>query len=526
MAHGKESPRQKMIGMMYLVLTAMLALNVSKEVLDAFTLVDDGLSTTTQNFAAENEGLYARMYTENELNPTKVGDWKNRADQVKASSDELYEFMNQCKIEIVQVKDEEAIHDGVVHLADVKLKDDNNIPAAIMLVNKRGEELKAKIIEHREFMLGMVDDHETYKTTIEAIEGILSTEVPEMGLHSGSKKGVTPTWESTYFEHLPLASVITILSKMQGDVRNVESEMLSYLLDQIDAGDFNMNVVEAVVIPTSNYVFKGQEYRAQVFLAAYDSTKMPEVKLEGGQLLPVEGGKGIYSTSYNTTGIRKWGGTIEIENNGALITKHFSAEFEVAEANATISATGMNVFYRGIPNPVAISAGGVAERDVIARISSGNITPVRPGEYIVKPGVQKDIATISVYANIDGSQKLMSRSDFRVYDLPKPDAIVQGIRGSEGALTVGKLSQLKVVEAKAEDFVFEVDYQVLSFEVAFQGQGGIWSTMPSSSGRFTTDQKDLFRQLRSGQRIMIEKIKATGPDGVIRNLNSVTITVR
>jgi hypothetical protein len=108
-----------------------------------------------------------------------------------------------------------------------------------------------------------------------------------MGLHTGSKKGATPTWESTYFEHLPLASVITILSKMQGDVRNVESEMLSYLLDQIDAGDFNMNVVEAVVIPNSNYVFKGQEYKAQVFLAAYDSTKMPEVKLQGGQMLPI-----------------------------------------------------------------------------------------------------------------------------------------------------------------------------------------------------------------------------------------------
>jgi len=298
------------------------------------------------------------------------------------------------------------------------------------------------------------------------------------------------------------------------------------LLDQIDAGDFKMNVLEAVVIPNSSYVFKGQEYRAEIFLAAYDSTKMPEVKLTGGQMLPIEGGKGIYSTSYNTTGIRTWGGTIHIESDGVTISRSFEEKFEVAEANATISATGMNVFYRGIPNPVAISAGGVAERDVVARISSGNITRVRPGEYVVKPGVQKDKATVSVYANIDGTQKLMSRSDFRVYDLPKPDAIVEGIRGSEGALTVGKLSQLQVVNAEAKDFVFEVDYEVTSFVIAFQGQGGIWSTMPSSNERFTSAQKELFRQLRSGQRIMIEKIKATGPDGVIRNLNSVTITVR
>jgi len=120
----------------------------------------------------------------------------------------------------------------------------------------------------------------------------------------------------------------------------------------------------------------------------------------------------------------------------------------------------------------------------------------------------------------------MSRAEFRVYDLPKPDAVVEGIQGSSGALTVGALSRLQNVRAEAEDFVFEVEYKVQSFEVAFSGSGGIWSSLPSSSDRFTGEQKDLFRQLRAGQRIMVEKIKASGPDGVIRNLNSITITVR
>jgi len=526
MAHGKETPRQKMIGMMYLVLTAMLALNVSKEVLDAFTLVDDGLGTTTRNFAAENNALYARMDTEYQLNQDKVGDWKTRADEVKAHSNELYEFINQCKVEIVQVKDEEAIHDGEVHLADVNIKDDNNIPAEIMLVNNRGIELKGKIEEYREFLLTMVDDKETYSTTIEAIEGILSTEVPELGLHAGSKKGATPTWESTYFEFLPLASVITILSKMQGDIRNVESEMLSYLLDQIDAGDYNMNVLEAVVIPNSNYVFVGQEYKAQVFLAAYDSTNVPEVVLTNGTQLTVEAGKGIYSTKSSATGIKKWGGTIQLDDGGKTVSKSFTAEYEVAKANATISATGMNVFYRGIPNPVAISAGGVAERDVVARISAGNISRKSAGVYEVKPGVQGDKAIISVYADVDGSRKLMGQSEFRVLPLPTPDATVEGIRGSQGALSAGALSRLQEVVAEAKDFVFEVEYEIESFELAFQGTGGIWSTMPSNSESFTNDQKVLFQQLKSGQRIMIEKIKASGPDGIIRNLNSITITVR
>jgi len=336
MAHGKETPRQKMIGMMYLVLTAMLALNVSKEVLDAFTLVDGGLTITTQNFAAKNDGLYDKFNMAFEKNPEKVGDWKTRADEVKARSNELYEFMNECKVEIVQVKDEDAIIDGEVHLAEVKLKDNNNIPAEIMVLGPKGTELKNKIDEHREFLLSMIDDKEKYETTVGAIEGILSTDVPESMYH-GNKKGVTPTWESTFFEHLPLASVITLLSKMQGDVRNVEADMLNFLLGQVDAGDFKMNVIEPVVIVKSNYVFKGQTYHAEVFLAAYDSTNIPEVKLENGTLLETNGGKGIYEISYNNIGIKKWGGVISIEQDGMVTSKPFSAEFEVAEANATVS---------------------------------------------------------------------------------------------------------------------------------------------------------------------------------------------
>jgi hypothetical protein len=175
---------------------------------------------------------------------------------------------------------------------------------------------------------------------------------------------------------------------------------------------------------------------------------------------------------------------------------------------------------------VEISVGAVAERDVVAQISSGNIRRVGSGAYQVMPGVGKDIATVSVYANIDGQRKLMTREDFRVYDLPKPDAVVEGIAGSEGALTVGRLSALQNVRAEAKDFVFEVEYKVQSFEVAFMGSGGIWSSLPSNGERFTSEQKDLFRQLRTGQRVFIEKIKASGPDGVMRNLNSITITVR
>src|SRR6056297_2324305 len=277
MGHGKETPRQKMIGMMYLVLTAMLALNVSKEVLDAFVNVDEGLVQTTESFAAKNEGLYSRFQIAYQQNPEKVGDWKNKAEEVKKRSDELFDFMNECKVEIVSVKEPEAVVDGKVDLKLVEIKDNTDTPAEIMIVNKKGTELKERIIAYREYVIDMIDNSNgQYDLLISAIEGNLDTHD-----HPAEKAGEPPEpWESHNFEHLPLASVITILSGMQADLRNVESEMINYLLNQVDAKDFKVNVLEPVVMPNSNYVFKGQEYRAEVFLAAYDSTNTPDVILD------------------------------------------------------------------------------------------------------------------------------------------------------------------------------------------------------------------------------------------------------
>jgi len=521
MGHGKETPRQKMIGMMYLVLTAMLALNVSKEVLDAFVLVDEGLVQTTENFASKNEGLYDKFTLAYEQNAEKVGPWKEKSEEVKKRSNELYEFINECKKEIVSVNDPDAVVDGEVEMEKVKVKDNNNTPAEIMILNKKGEELKNKINEHKEYLLGLIDDKETYKTLVESIEGNLNTHDP-----APNKDGEVHSWESEHFEHLPLAAVITILSKMQGDVRNVESEIINFLLNQVDAGDFKVNVLEAVVISNSNYVFKGQEYKAQVFLAAYDSTKMPEVVLDNDQVLPVESGKGIFKTVSNAVGPKKWGGKIRLENNGSIIEKSFSAEYQVAEASAVVSPTKMNVFYRGVDNPVSVSASGVPESDVKPRISHGTITKVSVGNYIVRPGPREAASTVSVYADIEGQQKFMGEMNFRVMNLPTPFARVTGVKTGNGSLTMGDLSRLTVVSAELDDFLFDVDFTVTEFTVSAALSGGFTRVEKSDSDKFTSGQKEIFRSLRTGQRVYIEGIKAIGPDGVPQDLNPIIIKVK
>ncbi len=525
MAHGKETPRQKMIGMMYLVLTSLLALNVSREVLDAFTLVDEGLSETTENFSKKNGSLYDEFTSAYEINPTKVEQWKEKSDEVRTKSQELYDFIQECKKDIV-IKSEgpetDAIRDGEVHLQYVDGKDNMDIPAQIMILDKKGEQVKEKINDYRDYLLGLIEDKETYSSIYSSIENSLVTKDPEATGHS---KGEHITWESEHFEHLPLASVITLLSKMQSDVRNSEAEILSYLLSQIDAGSFKFNKIDAVVIANSDYVFKGQEYNAKIFLAAYDSTKTPIVKLSGGQELKIENGKGIYTPPTNSIGLHKWGGTIILDTgDGRTITRPFEAQYQVAEASAVVSPTKMNVFYRGVDNPVAISVSGVPSENIRAEISKGRIQATGKG-WIVRPatGPEGEVVTVKVYANIENNSRFMGSMDFRVKDVPDPVAEIRG--RSQGAISLTDLTRASGVDAELKNFDFDLDFTVTEFTVSAVLSGGFTKSEKSTNNKFTPAQLGIITQLTPGKNLTVTDIKAIGPDGKSRMLNSIVLKI-
>ena len=526
MGHGKETPRQKMIGMMYLVLTALLALNVSKDVLNAFILVNAGLTKTTQNFFEKNEALYGDFDEAYQGNKVKVQDWKLKADEVRKRSQELNDLLFEYKKEIVlkaEGPETPAIHDNEVDLFLVNQKDNNNIPGEVMIVNKKGLELKNKIIEFREYLLSLIEDKETYASVVKSIESSLNTEDPKP-VKPGEE---APSWESENFEHLPLASVITMLSKMQSDVRNSESESVGFLLSQIDAGSFKFNKIDPVVISTSgDYIFKGQEYIAQVFLAAYDSTKFPTVVLDNNTELPVENGKGVYKSTASTIGLKKWGGTIILDQgNGSIIKRDFDAEYQVAEASAVISPTKMNVFYRSVKNPVSISVSGVPEENLQATISKGSIVR-EGGAWVVQPvnGPEDEIVTVKVAAKFDNVVRPMGEMKFRVKDVPDPLAEVSG--RSQGVISLGDLTKGGgSVTAKLKNFLFDLEFNITEFTVSAVLSGGLTKTETSSGSKFTRPQLEIVSQLRTGQRITFENIKAVGPDGKIRTLNSIVLKI-
>jgi len=277
MSKGKETPRQKMIGMMYLILTAMLALNVSKEAVEAFKKVDLSLTKTTANYIKKNDITYAAFRAAAEENPEKAEAWRVKAYEVKDRADELYNYIQDLKLEIITTAEgpesEALLPDGQIDINKVKKIDENNVPSEILIganQDGKGNDLKAQIEDFRTVLIDMLEGKDM--SAEQSIMDILNTDDP-MNLEGTG----TENWVNANFQTLPLVAVITILSKMQVDVRNAETDVLNFLYTQIDAGSFRFNNIVPTVTTNTSYVMQGNTYDARVFVAATDTTQDLEI---------------------------------------------------------------------------------------------------------------------------------------------------------------------------------------------------------------------------------------------------------
>ncbi len=541
MSHGKETPRQKMIGMMYLVLTAMLAMNVAAEVLDAFVLVEDGLTQTTKSFRIKNEKLYNQIDQANLINPTKVGPWKEKSDEVKNKAQELIKYVQDLKLEVIKVAEKEtsAAIDGENVLPKyIGKKGDLNAGPQVLIGSERNGkayDLKNKIIDFREYVLSIIDENKAPQL-VESINNILNTEDPEP-----EPKKAAQTWETARFDHLPLVAVFPQLTKVQVDILNIEAEVVSYLLQQVDAGDFKVNKLDAIVIPSSSYVIQGTDFNAEVFLAASDTTQNPKIFIgryetyttEDGfedyrmvgsyDELPIEGGRGILTRKASTIGTVSWQGLLEVTApNGTKIRKPFDHQYEVAKPNVVISPTRMNVFYLAVDNPVDISISGISMDKITATMPKGGKIRRAGNNFIVNPP-QSATCEIAVTAEIDGTRRPMGSQSFRVKPVPPPEPSVDGVASKRVAKNV-LASALYVAAKMPPDFDFDMKFTVTGFTVSAV-VGGFTDDKVSKSQMLTDDQKRLIGSLRSGQVVSFTNIKAVGPDGSIRELNDLVFRI-
>lgn len=499
-----------MISLMYLVLTAMLALNVDKSVIDAFALVDQGFMKTIENFNNKNQTVYTNFNNAAQENPAKVGELNGAVMKIKEKTDTLYNYITYFKEVIVKKADGP---DGKID--NIINKEDLNFSEEVMITKKNGTLLKKAIEEYKSFLLSHIDSSET--SLIASIQKSLDTSDPP------GKEGQRPSWEISKFQGYPLIAVITLMSKMQSDIRNSESDAINYLYSKIDASSFKFNALKAQVIPKTDYVLQGDVYEARVFISAIDTTAVPEI-IVNGNALPIIPGEnaGLYRATAGSEGTFIWKGVINYKNPSGIIVQYpFQQEYQVAKPSMTVSPTRMNVLYAKLANPVSISVPGMSSRDIQATMTNGRIERTTDG-WLAYPEKVGEKAVVSVSVTVDKVVKPMGSIEFRVKKVPNPLATVAG--KNEGMISKSELMAEQGVFAEIPEFDFEMKFQVLSFVVS-TSKGGFIVDKPATGAKFTQDQRDLFNGLTRGSRLYIDNIVAKGEDGFTRNLSAIIFKI-
>ena len=503
MAGGKLTPRQKMINMMYLVLTALLALNVSREVMDAFYEVMVSQEASIETVEKQNSSIYTAFEAAAAENPVKAGPWRDKANDVKSRSAALYQQIEDLKRGVIEASggaDEESGDPN-----KPSKMDDLEASPNYFLIQGNGAKLKAALADYREFM----------KTEAEGNDLLMNSLDGTFDLSDHKHDGTTISWEQHKFEHFPLISVLTFLTKMQSDVRTSEANVIDYLQKNITASDLKFTGVRTVM-PKSTFVTKGGEYEADVFLAAFDDTQNPTVTINGQELSEedIVGGVAKVRFPANRVGETTWNGEIKLVQNGEEKVFPVEGAFNVAPPSVVISPTKMNVLYRGVDNPLEISVPGVDPSNLIV---SGTGVKKSGNGYIAdvtrnKGGELK----ISVSVRDGDKTSNMGSKLFRVKNLPDASGSIFG--KTEGLMSANLIKKAKV-EAKFNNFDFELPLTVTSFQIIVPP----FAPIDCKGSTLNSNARAALDKAKPGTPVIIRNIRAKTGKGIKPKVAPITI---
>lgn len=536
MAGGKETPRQKMIGMMYLVLLALLAMNVTKSVLNSFVVINGAMGKTNSAFDLKNDATMAEFKKQNTINEAKVLPWYNKATAVHNATNELNQYFEDLKKQIIIAtegftEEDLANGDDWVVLDTAEALGDIDVAQTILLGPDEGNpkdgawsmlEMKDKIAEWEQKVLAQFPANERANLDI-AFEF-------EDGVNAD---GDLEPWHMAHFYHAPLAAVITDISMFQNQVKNSESEALRMLMDHITAAEFDFDEVAVKVIPQSNYVVLGDSFKADVIVAAYSTTENPlmevgtELDTAGKSMsdwavknrvdtsrIKVQDGVATYGYKPTSEGEVTWGGIMKIRKAGTNQYDFYPFEhtFIAAKPSMVVSPTKMNVMYKALKNPIDVSVAGFSSSKLVVTCSGGSISGSN-GSYFVTPSNNSRKVSVNVSVKgKDGKSKPMGKSEFRVKAVPLPVPKFATVEGS-GKVSLAQVKASKTVTVELKDFMFDgIKYTVTKFDMTAYVKGKKIS-LSSNSAKVTSKMKTLIGNQRPKSEITIKNIRVIGPGG-------------
>ena len=529
MALPKE-PRQKMINMMYLVLTALLALNVSSEILNAFKTVNNSISTSNAIIDGKNAVTYKNF--EKELSDpqtkAKAEVWKPKADEVKRLSAELYGYIEELKLELKKESDLR-IEDGVESFKE------DNLDAATRLMDKKGKgkELYDRLAKYRNEVLSVLNPdefkdnplfQEQLKQQLELFQKSIPIDlnVPK-GQSGKSYSNDAAGWTTNYFHMTPTIAGLTILSKFQNDVRSTEAQLVDYCHDQIGSVKVVYDEFAAIAQSNTSYAMPGDALEITAGVGAFSEAAKPRITING-QSVALTGGKAVYKTTAGgSPGQHSVAVRIEYTKpDGSIAVKDELVKYTVGvPSGASIFLEKMNVLYIGVDNPLTISGGSVGAEKVQVSFPNGSLSKIGGDRYIAKPTGNPGLSKIIVVS--DGSK---TEFPMRIKNLPPPTGFVGQKKG--GSMSAAEFKAMGAVLAKLEDADFEAPFKVLSYQLSAVG-GPIpqYLTQPNKGNRWDGQPAgDLVARSGPGTRIFIDNISVIGPDGKPREISPMQFNLK
>ncbi|EHQ28078.1 type IX secretion system motor protein PorM/GldM [Mucilaginibacter paludis] len=506
MAGGKQTPRQRMINILYLVLLGLIALNVPDSLLDAFKKIGDSLATSTSNVQSGINNTYSAF------EKTHLKDEPVKAQPLYNKSKEASELASKLNTKIEELKKTLIEKSGGMdeNTGDYRGRDNMDVTPHIMIDQKKATELRKDINDTREKLIALLDPKDR-----NGINVSLTAEDPIPAKNAEKK-----SWEQAYFgEGIPMGAAMTSLIKIQSDAKNAESEVIKKILSKFDQAVVNLDKFAAVAVAPSSYVVVGQPYTAQVFLTASDSHSNPDISVNGSKL-PTKEGQGTYVGGSGKEGVYTWKGVIRVkQTDGTMKTYETPPQtYQVAKPSAVVSPDKMNVLYIGVSNPLSVSAPGIAVEKLKVSMSNGSLSGSK-GHYearVTSIGTTK----VSISAEVaPGKTQLLGSTEFRIKRIPDPKAQFAGKSG--GSTSAVNLRSQDRLFAKLENFEFDAKFTIRSFKmiVAKPHQDGVVSS--SSSGELSGTQRAALATITPGTTIYFDDITAVGPDGAQRGLDPI-----
>lgn len=525
-----KEPRQLMINVMYIVLTALLALNVSAEVFNAFEMVNDGLSKSSSALDEQNSKIPGIVKKRAAAKPA-FAPYASRVDKVAVYGKELSDYIDKY---VVYLMDQSGDKNGSISDGDYdiyeggvkKPKGERNfdVTTRYLVDEGKGMELKNKIIEYRDKFLSLVDQKD---------QASFAAKIPlkideESWKHSLTKR---ENWADFTFNHMPVGAVLPIFAKFKNDAKQTEAAVLNYFLGKVGGEDVVLDQFKVMSAPKKSYVIKGEPFETDIFLSAFASSQSNtgvSISINGARVPVDKDGVAKYKTIANATGQKKYSASITVNNpvTHELKTYKGDFEYEVGERSVTVSASKMNVFYIGVENPVEVSAAGISSNDLSVSMSGaggGTISKNGNGTYSVRVSSPTKNGEFA-YVNVNAKGSTSAKKEFRVKRIPSPTAMLGDKLG--GIVPSGVFKAQGGLIPRLEGFDFDAKCNIVGYRIARVPKREDPKIADNVGGGYGAEAQGLVNAAKAGDKYFYDNVKCKCPgDITTREINTLAFTI-